>query len=442
MADMTGTELKRALAFVLACVAAGMAIALLAIVVFPELAGGALSRLGEPREVAPADAADAQAGTAAPAGPAADSAAGARGTIPTLREASQPPVAPRGTSLTEVLTPQPMFSYAAAVRASSPAVVNIYTRAVVTERLPALGVEQFFGNAAQPRYRQRVQAALGSGVIVDRAGHIVTNHHVVADAAQIRVQLADGRSADATVVGRDPDTDLAVLKIALKDLPVMKLGRSDTLQVGDAVLAIGNPLGLSQTVTHGIVSAKERAKLGVATYESFIQTDAAINEGNSGGALVNARGELVGINTAVLGKQVGAEGIGVAIPVELVRGVMGEIVSHGRVIRGWIGITPLEVNARVAQLYGLPLGAVVVSGVAEQSPAAEAGLRPGDILQRIDDHQVTSAQDAMTQIARRKPGTTLTLTGQRGDRRFSLKLEVQDPQARAAAAASALGQTP
>ncbi len=388
---MTGADLRRTSAFVLACVAAGMAIALLAVVIFPELAGGALDRLAGARS-APACGAAGRAATGR--GPPALAArlprgvrARSRRSSPqqTLQESPAPAVASRGSSLTEVLTPPPLFSYAAAVRASSPAVVNIYTRAVVTERLPSAGLEQFFGNSGQPRYRQRVQAALGSGVIVDRQGHIVTNHHVVADADQIRVQLADGRSADATVVGRDPDTDLAVLKIALKDLPVMKLGRSDTLQVGDAVLAIGNPLGLSQTVTHGIVSAKERAKLGVATYESFIQTDAAINEGNSGGALVNARGELVGINTAVLGKQIGAEGIGVAIPVELVRGVMGEIVSHGRVIRGWIGITPFEVNARVAQLYGLPLGAVVLSAVAEQSPASEAGLRPGDILLRIDD---------------------------------------------------------
>lgn len=424
----------------LACVAAGMAIALLAVVIFPELAGGALDRLTGPAAQTPAVAANPAPAEPPPASASAREAPAAAASPP-LPDAAAP-AATRGTSLTDVLTPQPMFSYAAAVRASSPAVVNIYTRAVVTERLPSAGLEQFFGNSAQPRYRQRVQAALGSGVIVDRQGHIVTNHHVVAAADRIRVQLADGRSADATVVGRDPDTDLAVLKIALKDLPVMKLGRSDTLQVGDSVLAIGNPLGLSQTVTHGIVSAKERAKLGVATYESFIQTDAAINEGNSGGALVNARGELVGINTAVLGKQMGAEGIGVAIPVELVRGVMNEIVSHGRVIRGWIGITPFEVNARVAQLYGLPLGAVVLSAVAEQSPASEAGLRPGDILLRIDDHDVTSAQDAMTQIARRQPGTSLKLTGQRGDRRFTLTLPVRDPQARAAAAAAASAGEP
>lgn len=434
---MTAAELRRTGAFVLACIAAGMAIALLAVAIFPELAGGALARLtGEraaPTTAAPAGTPPSSPVTVRPA-PAPANAAASRNEPPASRPdgAPQAPDPARATSLSDVLAPQPMFSYAAAVRASSPAVVNIYTKRVVTERLPALGIEQFFGNAAQPRYRQRVQQALGSGVIVDRSGHIITNHHVIAEADQIRVQLADGRSADASVVGRDPDTDLAVLKIDLKDLPMIKLGRSDTLQVGDAVLAIGNPFGLSQTVTHGIVSAKDRAKLGVATYESFIQTDAAINEGNSGGALVNARGELVGINTAVLGKQIGAEGIGVAIPVELVRGVMQEILTRGRVIRGWIGITPLDVNERISQQYGLPFGSVVVSGVAQPSPAAEAGLQPGDIISRIDDRDVRSAQDVMTQIARRSPGTTLRLTGQRGQQRFTLTMPVRDPQAVAA----------
>jgi S1-C subfamily serine protease len=270
----------------------------------------------------------------------------------------------------------------------------------------------------QPQYRQRVQNALGSGVLVDANGHIVTNNHVISGATQIRVQLADGRSADAQVVGSDPDTDLAVLRIGLKNVPVMRLGRSDTLQVGDVVLAIGNPLGLSQTVTHGIVSAKDRGQLGVATYESFIQTDAAINEGNSGGAL---------INTAVLGKQIGAEGIGVAIPVELVRGVLQEIITQGRVIRGWIGITCLDVNERMAQFYNLPAGAVTISGVLRQSPAVDAGLRPRDIVQKVDDHPVRTAQEAMTQIARKRPGSSVQITGTREGMPFSVRVPVRDP---------------
>jgi serine protease DegS len=319
------------------------------------------------------------------------------------------------------------FSYAAAVRASSPAVVNIYTARLVTERLPSLGLEQFFGGTLQPRFRQRVQTALGSGVIVDERGHIVTNHHVIAGADQIRVQLADGRSAAAEVVGRDPDTDLAVLKVGLEDVPVMRLGRSDTLQVGDVVLAIGNPLGLAQTVTHGIVSATGRAQLGVATYESFIQTDAAINVGNSGGALVNARGELVGINTAVLGKQVGAEGIGVAIPVDLVRGVMQEILRHGRVIRGWIGIYPEDVSEQVAAQVGLPHAGVVIAAIARDSPAAVAGMRPGDMVQAIEDRAVRSAQDTLTRIATRRPGDQVTVRVTRGARDIDFELRVGEP---------------
>src|SRR5579863_6368137 len=217
--------------------------------------------------------------------------------------------------------------YAAAVERAAPAVVNVYTKRLVTERVaPSLG--ELFGEFV-PRYRQRIERTLGSGVIVDDSGHIVTNHHVIADADTIRVQLKDGRVADARIVGRDPDTDLAVLQIDLRPLPVAIFGRSDQLKVGDVVLAIGNPLGLSQTVTHGIVSATSRQQLGIAPLEDFIQTDAPINFGNSGGA-------LVGINTAIVAKNLGVEGIGFAIPVNMVRGVLSDIIAHGRVVRGWI----------------------------------------------------------------------------------------------------------
>ncbi|MFO1426958.1 MAG: trypsin-like peptidase domain-containing protein [Steroidobacteraceae bacterium] len=231
---------------------------------------------------------------------------------------------------------------------AAPAVVNVYTARVVTERVPRNLFEDPFGELG-PRYRQRVERSLGSGVIVDDLGHIVTNHHVIADADSIRVQLADGRVANAKIVGRDPDTDLAVLQVALPRLPVMPLGRSDQLRVGDVVLAIGNPIGLSQTVTQGIVSATGRGQLGVATFENFIQTDAPINVGNSGGALINAAGELVGINTAVIAKNLGVEGIGFAIPVNLVRGVLGEIVAR-RVVRGWIGIVPEDIDEEQARV--------------------------------------------------------------------------------------------
>ena len=204
--------------------------------------------------------------------------------------------------------------------------VNIYTSRTVTERVQPSGFGAFFGDPA-PRYRNRTERSLGSGVIVDTEGHIATNNHVIENADQVRVQLADRRVAVAQVVGRDPDSDLALLKISLDHLPVMPFGHSDQLQVGDVVLAIGNPLGLSQTVTHGIVSATGRGQLGLATFENFIQTDAAINPGNSGGALINTRGELVGINTAIVAKTSGVEGIGFAIPVNMVRGVIHDLIT-------------------------------------------------------------------------------------------------------------------
>lgn len=275
-----------------------------------------------------------------------------------------------------------------------------------------------------PHYRQRVERSLGSGVIVDPVGHIVTNHHVIAGADAIRVQLADGRGAQARVVGRDPDTDLAVLQIDLKNLPVMPLGRSDQLRVGDVVLAIGNPIGLSQTVTLGIVSATGRGQLGVATFENFIQTDAPINFGNSGGALVTAQGELIGINTAVLAKNLGVEGIGFAIPVNLVRGVMRAILEQGRVIRGWIGVMAEDVTADQAAPLGLSRGGVVISNLYVGSPAAQAGLEPGDLLISLDGLAVERAQDAMAHVAAKQPGTKVEIIGERQRGRFKVTVAV------------------
>ena len=315
-------------------------------------------------------------------------------------------------------------SLAAAVRRAAPAVVNIYTARVVTEQVRPNSFEQMFGQYG-PRFQQRVQRALGSGVIIDDAGHIVTNNHVIANATTIRVQLADGRSTVAQVVGRDPDTDLALLSIKLARLPVMTLGRSDQLQVGDEVLAIGNPLGLQQTVTHGIVSAIGR-KVGLATLENFIQTDAAINEGNSGGALVNASGELVGINTAVVHNNpdsTGVEGIGFAIPVNLARGVIREILDHGRVVRGWSGIVADDFSDEQAAQYGLARGGVVITNLYANGPAAAAGLRAGDILLAIDGRELHRSQEALAQLASRKPGSTVKLRVQRG-------LKVQEVECR------------
>ena len=310
-------------------------------------------------------------------------------------------------------------TYAAAVQRAAPAVVNVYTARLVTERVaPSLG--ELFGDY-MPRYRQRIERSLGSGVIVDPAGHIVTNHHVIANADSVRVQLADGRVADARVVGRDPDTDLAVLKIDLAPLPVADFGRSDLLKVGDVVLAIGNPVGLSQTVTHGIVSATSRQQLGIAPLEDFIQTDAPINFGNSGGALIDTNGMLIGINTAIVAKNIGVEGIGFAIPVNMVRGVMDEIIAHGRVIRGWIGIIPEDLSQEQAEQLRLAQSGVVIGNLYVGSPAQKAGLQPGDLLLAIDGLTPHSAQDALGRIAGHKPGSTTRVRVLRAERTFEVE---------------------
>ena len=294
--------------------------------------------------------------------------------------------------------PPTKASYAQAVAASAPAVANIYTEKVLgtARNLPGVTL----------RGRE-----LGSGVVIDPRGYIVTNWHVIRDADEVRVQLADGRVAIPTLVGADPETELALLKIDLPNLPGIGLGRSDNLEVGEVVLAIGNSLGLSQTVTMGIVSAKGRGQLGVTTFEDFIQTDAAINAGNSGGALVNAKGELVGINTAVLSTapdQPVPEGLGFAIPVNLVRGVMQQLVAHGRVIRGWLGVVgAVDVSASQSRVLGIDGSAVQLTDVT--GPAVAAGLRPGDVLTHINEQRTFTAQQAMNMVASAQPGQRIKI---------------------------------
>ncbi len=338
-----------------------------------------------------------------------------------IRSERHPPAAAAPVVLPPA-SAQARVTYAAAVQRAAPAVVNVYTARLVTERIaPSLG--ELFGDYL-PRYRQRIERSLGSGVIVDEDGHIVTNHHVIANADSIRVQLADGRVAEAHIVGSDPDTDIAVLKVTLTPLPVATFGHSDQLKVGDVVLAIGNPIGLSQTVTHGIVSFTGRQQLGIAPLEDFIQTDAPINFGNSGGALVDTSGELVGINTAIVAKNLGVDGIGFAIPVNMVRGVLGEIIAHGRVVRGWIGIVPEDVPDEQAQQLGLTQPGVVIGNLYVGSPAQQAGLQPGDLLLDIDGSAPHSAQDALGRIAGHKPGSTVVLRGLRGGRVFTVRATV------------------
>jgi len=325
-----------------------------------------------------------------------------------------------------------MQSFADAVARAAPAVVNIYTARVITERNPPAPLDQLFGDY-WPSYRQHVERSLGSGVIVDAKGTIVTNQHVIAGADSIKVQLADGRIAEATIVGQDPDTDLAILALSIGNLPIMPLGRSDTLRVGDIVLAIGNPYGLSQTVTQGIVSATGRGQLGLATFENFIQTDAAINLGNSGGALIDAHGDLVGINTAVLNRTYGGpEGIGFAIPINLVRGVMEQILTHGHVVRGWLGFVPQDLSNEQAAQLGIAAGGVTVVNILVKSPAFAAGVRPGDLVTALDGEAVRSSQDLVSKVAALKPGVLVELAGRHGQEPYAIKLTVTERPTRLA----------
>ena len=317
-------------------------------------------------------------------------------------------------------------SFADSVARAAPAVVNIYTARVITETRQPAPLDQLFGDYS-PSYRQRVERSLGSGVIVDPKGTIVTNQHVIAGADSIRVQLADGRISDAAVVGQDPDTDLAILRLSIDKLPVMPLGRSDTLRVGDIVLAIGNPYGLSQTVTQGIVSATGRGQLGLATFENFIQTDAAINLGNSGGALIDAHGNLVGINTAVLNSAYGGpEGIGFAIPVNLVRGVMEQILVRGHVVRGWLGFFPQDLSAEQAAQVGIIGGGVTVVNILVNSPAFGAGVRPGDVITALDGAAVRSSQDLVSKLAQLNPGAEVELAARHAQKPYQVKLTVSE----------------
>lgn len=320
-------------------------------------------------------------------------------------------------------------SYADAVELAAPAVVNIHTKKVITEQThPLLDdpiFRHFFGDGfGTPRRRE--ETSLGSGVIISEQGYILTNNHVISQAKEIRVALRDGRSVSATVVGTDPDTDLAVLKIEMEDLPVITLGRSDQLRVGDVVLAIGNPFGVGQTVTSGIVSATGRNMLGINTFENFIQTDAAINPGNSGGALVTATGKLVGINSAIFSRSGGSQGIGFAIPTSLAKDVLQQIIEHGEVRRGWLGVAIQNINMDLADSLGLKKGqsGVVITSILKDGPAADAGLQPGDVITHINSESVTDVASALNLISSNPPGSTITVQGMRQGKEFEKKARV------------------
>ena len=323
-------------------------------------------------------------------------------------------------------------SYHDAVKKSMPAVVNIFTSKISTKPKTRKGSKQnptdplfkfFFGD--QPPDEEPI-SSLGSGVLVSPEGIILTNHHVISDADEIDVALSDGRKVKAKIIGSDPETDIAVLKIEPKQLPTpITLGKIESVHVGDVVLAIGNPFGVGQTVTSGIVSAMGRDHVGINTFENFIQTDAAINPGNSGGALVDTRGNLIGINTAIYSNNGGSMGIGFAIPVNLAKQVMESILKNGAVTRGWIGVEPQNLSKELSESLGLPSTTVgvLISGVLEGGPAARGGVKPGDVLVSVDGNSTRDVRQLLNQIAQIGPGNEATLKVLRKDKALELKVQ-------------------
>jgi len=279
-------------------------------------------------------------------------------------------------------------------------------------------VQVFYGDQGD-----EPQGGLGSGVIVSQSGYILTNNHVVEGADEIEVVLNDSRHTQAKVIGTDPDSDLAVLKIGLDKLPSIVLGNSDSLQVGDQVLAIGNPFGVGQTVTSGIVSALGRNQLGINTFENFIQTDAAINPGNSGGALVDTSGNLLGINTAIYSRSGGSMGIGFAIPVSTAKQVLEGLVKDGQVTRGWIGVEPNDLSPELAETFNVNAKAgVVITGVLQNGPAAKAGVKPGDVIEAVGDRKIADVTQLLSAVASLKPGVATPFKIQRKSQELVLNV--------------------
>ena len=322
----------------------------------------------------------------------------------------------------------PSESFAPSAKKVIPTVVNIFTQQKVRDSAhPALEdpvFRYFFGDRLDPKPRQA--SNLGSGVIVSSNGYILTNHHVVEAADEIQVALADGRTLPARVVGADPETDLAVLKIEASNLPAITFAQAESLNVGDWVLAVGNPFGVGQTVTAGIVSALGRTHLGINTFENFIQTDAAINPGNSGGALVDAAGNLVGVNSAIYSRTGGSQGIGFAIPISIARQVMEQIIKTGSVTRGWVGIEVQDLTPELADSFGLKSAeGALIAGVLKGGPAELGGVRPGDILLSVNSKTVVNSSSLLNLIADLSPGATAQLKVSRKQRQLDLKIQVE-----------------
>jgi serine protease DegQ len=320
--------------------------------------------------------------------------------------------------------PEPAGSYADAAKRAAPAVVSIYTTKEVKERRSPIDdplFERFFGQTP----RSGRESSLGSGVIATADGYVLTNNHVVQAADEIAVALPDGRRLPAQLIGADPDTDLAVLRVKATNLPAITFGRSEALNVGDVVLAIGNPFDVGQTVTLGIVSALGRNNLGINRYENFIQTDAAINQGNSGGALIDAHGNLVGVNTAIYSRTGGSVGIGFAIPTTIITDVLDQLIKQGKVVRGYFGIEPEDISQEIADVYKLPTATGVhVRGVVPQGPAARGGIEPGDIIVSINDLRVDNTAALLNQIAKLTPASAARVVVLRNAKEMGLTVTV------------------
>jgi serine protease DegQ len=324
-------------------------------------------------------------------------------------------------------------SYHDAVKKSAPAVVNIFSSKNSTKPKARKGGKP---NSSDPLFKfffgeqppdEEPSSSLGSGVLVSPEGIILTNHHVISDAIDIDVALSDGRKVKAKMIGSDPESDIAVLKIEAKQLPPpITFGRIESVHVGDVVLAIGNPFGVGQTVTSGIVSAMGRDHVGINTFENFIQTDAAINPGNSGGALIDTRGNLIGINTAIYSNNGGSMGIGFAIPINLAKQVMESILSNGSVTRGWIGVEPQNLTKEMAESLGAPATTqgVLLSGVLEGGPADRAGMKPGDLLTKVNSQTIRDVRELLGKISEIQPGTEAIIMILRKNKELQLKVEV------------------
>ena len=318
-------------------------------------------------------------------------------------------------------------SYRNAAKRAMPSVVNIFTTKEARQPKNPLTDDPFFKRffGDRPRDQDEKQSSLGSGVIVSTQGYVLTNNHVVEAADEIEVALADGRKAVAKVVGADPETDLAVIKIDLPNLPAITLGHVEQSSVGDVVLAIGNPFGVGQTVTMGIISALGRNHLGINTFENFIQTDAAINPGNSGGALIDTNGNLLGVNTAIYSRSGGSLGIGFAIPVTTVKTVMESIINTGQVVRGYIGVEPQDITPELAESFGLATkSGAIIAGVVRGGPADRAGVRPGDILVAVEGRTVADTTEMLNLIAQLTPGARAKVTVQRKSQQSVLDVTV------------------